>query len=111
VLNECNALAEEVLIQVLGLVKPCLLVGGSQAALPRINVDIFAQMRASQLYQNQVKMPPSEQTKPSPVLNFSPPPLLHTPNSPLPNHTNLLHLPTLHFASSLPLAEGQAGTP
>jgi hypothetical protein len=97
--------AKEVHIQVMRLVKPCLLVGGSQATLPKINVNIFA----SQLYQNQVKMPPPEHTKLSPVLSFFP--LPHTPNSPLAYHTNLLHLPTLYFASSLPLAEGQAGTP
>ena len=119
--NECNAqfdlhldrlessgitsdVAEEVHIQVLGLVKPCLLVSGSQAALPKSNVNIFAQMRASQLYQNQVEMPPSEHTKLSPAFNFFP--LLHTPNSPLPNHTNLTSspcctLPTVPFPVTL----------
>jgi hypothetical protein len=90
----------EVHIQVLRLVTPCLLVGGSHAALPKITVNIFA--RTSR-YQNPVKMPPSEHT----MLNLFP--LLHTPNSPLPNNTNLLHLTTLYFASSLPLAEGRAG--
>ena len=33
---------EEVHTQVLRLVTPCLLVGGPHAALPKINVNIFA---------------------------------------------------------------------
>jgi hypothetical protein len=42
-------LAEELQIQVLWLVTPCLWVDGSHAAVPKINITVSAQMRTSHL--------------------------------------------------------------